>query len=697
MPAHEDVLTKQEVVELTGWTPRHVERKEKSGELRSRETGHRGNNGKPIKQYFASSLPARFQMKRLQQRLQSQALVPIKQSPTAIATLPAPGSDLTIRAMSSLNDEERRQVETRLQVIGPMIDFQNRTNGSKPVFKTDGGAEITSLSGVVRHLAAISGFSERSIWTWWQRYIDPNGGPAALADRRRSDLNTSRYFSAHRDAGQFAQNKYLNEKLSIRLVHEALLRDWPRLRNHENDAPPSYESLRVYLHGLSPLIVAVAREGERRYKEDFAPFLIRDISAKRPNEYWISDHMIHDVFVYNDGVFGELENGEAFRPVLTCIQDMRSRRILGTAWCVNPSSESISSALRVALRQFGLPQTLYIDNGLDYKKVAGKAWKRPGLSLDCTGVLDRLGIRSQHCLPYHPQSKEIESFFRTYHQRFDVLYRRVGAYSGRSPAARPEACDAAREHHKKLLKQREALRNNGASERDLASALDASPLPRASEFIRCAIQWIEDFNQVFPHSGQGMRKRSPCDVYDAELPPEQRKPVDIVQVAHLFWSRVKRDVKEGGKVRLFNTFYEPADAATYGELQPIVTQQIQVACDPMNVGEAIALTLDDRPLGVLRAQALLVHGATSAAEIRQSLRLRNRAHTAAKQYLAAQERARLRAGDVPELELLSRRAMANVTAEENIHHAFPVLKAVNAPEPRKSLHAGNIADEFEEE
>ena len=53
-----------------------------------------------------------------------------------------------------------------------------------------------------------------------------------------------------------------------------------------------------------------------------------------------------------------------------------------------------------------------------------------------------------------------------------------------------------------------------------------------------------------------------------------------------------------------------------------------VACDPANLGEAIALDLDGRFLGRLRAQKLITRGPTSYEDIRASMRIRQigRAH-----------------------------------------------------------------------
>jgi putative transposase len=677
MSAHADWITKDELLRLTGWDRSTLFRKQASGEVRTR-IAESARNGKPRREYDASSLPAEAQTKRLQQKIAGAPLVLVKASSTAVATLPAPGSDTIIRALATLDAEAKKQAEQRLEIIGPMIDFQNKTNGHKPLFTVGTNHEITSLSGIVKHISATLGYGERTLWNWWNAYKE--GGPGALADRPRSDRNISRFFKDHKQAAEFATNKFLNERLSVRIVHSALLREWNRLQLNAEDAPPSYETVRVFLNGLSPLITAVARQGETVYNNDFAPYLLRDIAKVRVNQYWISDHMAHDVFVRNidlqtgGPVFGELPLNAPFRPWLTCIVDMRSRRVVGSVWCVTPSSNTISSALRSAMRSFGLPAVFYIDNGKDYKKL-GK--REPELSPDAQGVLVRLGVRSQHCLPKHPQSKQIESFFRTVHKQFDVLWP---SYCGSSPADRPEQCALMEREHKKLLAEGRG---------------DESPLPAASDFIQGAAIWLQTFNTTFKHSGQGMNKRTPQQIFDAELPPQKRAPVNPADVAQLFWDRQTRVVSEGGCVQLFNARYEPADAEAAAALMLEIKREVLVACDPLNVGEAIALAQDGRFLGNLRAQELLVHGETSAEQIRASMRARRNVLHALKHFNASLAHNRALAGDATELEALARRASA-VSAPKPIIHALPVPKAVNA-QPQQRLRAGDIADSFLEE
>jgi hypothetical protein len=191
---HSVWISRKEVEQLTGWTKRTVLRKQASGELKNRPA-QRVGNGKPAREYSAASLPADAQLKLMELKMAAGALVPVKQSITAVPTLPEPKSDKVVRALESLDDEARAQAQQRLKVLAPMIDFVNRTNGYKPLFRAASGEEFTSLSSIILHLVDVTGYSERTIREWWKRY--KNDGPGALTDRARSDAGKSRFFQQH--------------------------------------------------------------------------------------------------------------------------------------------------------------------------------------------------------------------------------------------------------------------------------------------------------------------------------------------------------------------------------------------------------------------------------------------------------------------------------------------------------------------
>jgi putative transposase len=341
------------------------------------------------------------------------------------------------------------------------------------------------MSSLADYLADQHHVSPRTLWNWYIQYR--KRGYAGLVDRARSDKGKSRFFRTHPALRAFVENKYLRERLSIRLVYEALLRDMPTAERGCRK-PPSYSAVRCYLTKLPKPLLILSREGKRQFQERCEPYLLTDFESLRPNQIWVSDHGQHDVWVRNDRFSGISANA-AVRPWLTAVLDMRSRKIVGTAWSANPSSHTISSALRMAIENFGIPQTLMIDNGKDYEKIG-----RIAFSHECSGVLVRLGIKPQYCLPRHPQSKLIESWFGTVRKRFDCLWP---SYCGSSPKNRPEPCADALKEHQAFLKGKRK----------------SSPLPLASEFLAAAQQWIEEYNSQHPHTGRGMRGRTPDEVF----------------------------------------------------------------------------------------------------------------------------------------------------------------------------------------
>src|SRR5579884_88591 len=688
--AHEILLTLEEVAAATGWSTSTIQRKERANELRSKKTGKRGRNGLPIKRYIASSLPSDKYLPLLKQQVSAQvsSLVLVKKSDSAVPKILQP----TDPAKVEMTKEEMDQANYRWDILSPMIAFENATNGHKPLFRDGSGREFTSLREIARFSSAQGGIPERTLWRWWGRLR--KSGWAGLVDKTRDDSGKSRYFTQHKEAAGYALNKYLHEKLSIRHTYDLMRQEWPRLRNNEQDELPTYETLRSFLRERLPEAVSIAnREGESAYNTHVAPFILRDPTALRPNQYWVADHMRHDVRcanydpATNSAKFGDAPKFAPMRLWLTCITDMRTRAVVGSSWCVDPSSHSIASALRMAITKYGVPEFFYCDNGEDFKKISKGGRrdyfgdkKRPELDRASMGLLLRLGVKVSACLPYNAQAKPIESFFRTVHKRFDKLW--TPYYCGESPAQRPEECSEALALHKKLMK--------------LGSPQD-SAMPDAAEFLRMANHWLEvDFNERWEHSGRGMNGRSPNKVFETLLPVAQRKPLDFSEAPELFWDRQKRTVGEGGTVQLFNQQYRPADPESYAamlcELRRDTKRELMIACDPLNVGYAVALSPTGEVLARMIAQELLVQGEpTSQATISAEMKLRRRTFKVLKQVGAMAHRTRELAGDVPAIEQLRRRAIQSAAVP--VVHGVPVPRT-KAPEPDQRLHVDDIAHGF---
>lgn len=726
-------ISKSEVSELTGYSSRHIDRMVDAGTITSRQSSKTLRNGKREREYAVYSLPDDAQKKYFELSLARAASYQLpaisstasSQWPAASGRISTPDGDggrcakvnpisrRTSVVTANVNADEaalrrstnqssivspdgnlqrgifdhspelarpdrvvlpghlQEQANERYQAIAPLLEF---ARGVKQFpFSTLGGKTIRNLDQLAAHIAEEQQTSTRTIWRWYTRY--KNGNSPALANRARSDRGQSRYFEDNPVLRSFAEKKYLSERLSIRMVHEALERECSTRRL---DAP-SYSTVRAYLASLPAALSSFAREGERQYHDRCEMYVLKDYSKKLANDIWVSDHMTHDVFVRNDGFFPDVADGAAIRPWLTAVTDYRTRKVLGFTWCANPSSDSIASAIRMALIQFGKPQEcFYIDNGEDYKSIGRVNEISPELS----GSLERLGIASQHCLVKHPQSKNIERWFRTLHERFDVLWRPF--YSGRSAKDRPEECDEMLKEHNKLLKSGNA---------------EQSPLPLASEFVQAAAFWIAQYNAHHAHTGEAMDGRTPDEVFNAQYPMEQRRLLNDGEVRALdilLRRREKRRVRNGGCIFINSHRYEPVDPASQAAMLLEIEHDVIVACDPANMGEAVACDLDGHYLATLQASKLMEHGPVSRDEVRSSMRQRRLVRRAIKGYVENLIAASYERGEQSELEIL--REGAGLAAKPMRVQRRRALPAVTLPKVASApIGYDRVADSFFEE
>jgi len=360
----------------------------------------------------------------------------------------------------------------------------------------------------------------------------------------------------------------------------------------------------------------------------------------------------------------------------TCIEDMRTRTIVGSVWDVTPSSTTISQALYQAISRFGLPEIFYADNGKDFRKVGG-AYARLPLDLDEDGririnasadaLLLRLGIRPKYCIPRHPQSKQVESYFSTVSKRFDVLFG--NSYAGRKPSLRPDACREAEQMHHEFL----------------AGKRETTPLVPLSYLIRLHRQWTEEFNRDHAHSGHGMDGRAPYQVMDELMPAAERRIPDMATLVPLFWSQKELTVNNC-QVTFERFDYEgvtPEDAA---QMYLANGQKILVRRNPENVASAIACTSNGEYLAQLRCKQLVervvdvTDSPVTERAIKHVSRLRAKMYRATKQFWNV-----VGQGVPTELELLDERSRISTAATDSPLKLGPVVIPLTAAaESRKS-------------
>lgn len=556
-------LSVDQVRELTGWHPQHVRKLASVGKIKAQIAESRGRNGKQEREYLLSSLPTAAQVKYARNSVTETAIVPAQTLPLFAAV----SEPFANAGVTSLPEELQGQAKQRFEAIQPLLDF--RKNHRSQIRVSDGRV-ISNLNDLAEYIAAQQNppVTVRTLWRWHELFLGKRqkdgtrvgGGYAKLADRGRKDKGQRKFFGKHLLAMTFIEGKYLREGLSFQASWGALVREWPKLE--EKGEPPSYATVRNYLRKLPSPLKVLAREGKRAYESKCSPFVQR--GPVPVMDWWVADHRVFDVMVRNS-VFAELPGDKAYRIWMTAIFDWGSRKLVGFCFAPTPSSRTISSALRMAILNHGMPRNFYWDNGEDFKKVR-RDIEAITLSDAATALLARDSVGVTTALPFHPRSKPIESWFAGWSKQYDPIWR--PAYLGNKPGNRPESADLAQKLHEEFL----------------AGKRLESPLPTDALFLTATIQWIEEYNDK-PLDTLGGRR--PNDVMERERPDRSRVPVNPRLLDILFCERVSRTVTQGGCVRVDNMMYEPTEESLCA-MHALSDQEVIVVRDPYNLQEATA-------------------------------------------------------------------------------------------------------------
>jgi len=357
----------------------------------------------------------------------------------------------------------------------------------------------------------------------------------ALTPDYGNNLGACHVFS--REAIDYAKKLYASQAhLNLsdvyqNTVNEGLIQGWKL---------GSYDTLKRSINKeMDANLKTLARKGAKRYQADCELKILRDYREIWPNFMWCGDHHIFDVFVKAPG-------GKVLRPWLTAWMDMASRSFMG--WCISfaPNSRTIALALAHGIArkedknfpQHGVPSSVYIDNGKDYRskylngeeiKIGQidypeiierfaalgidpfyidltydpheKAWvKKRGRqnltvrSIRVGGVYARLNIHQRYAIAYHPWSKPIERAFRNVVQQFS---RQQPGWCGSGHEQRPEK---------------------------LTWEIKRGLLLSYPEFCERFYQWVVNCYHKSPHTGHGMEGRSPDQAFLAFGVPELVDP-----------------------------------------------------------------------------------------------------------------------------------------------------------------------------
>ncbi|MGC3961921.1 MAG: hypothetical protein QM803_00990 [Rhodocyclaceae bacterium] len=160
------------------------------------------------------------------------------------------------------------------------------------------------------------------------------------------------------------------QKPSIERAYEKACAQWPIGER------PSVHQVRRWLTKLGYVARHTGRMGSRELKT-VRPFIRRDFSALEPNDVWTADGHTFDAEVQHP------LTGRPFRPEITTVADVATRRIVGWSIDLAESSFAVIDALRNGVERCGVPAVLYVDNGSGYRNAL--------VADEAVGLVGRLG------------------------------------------------------------------------------------------------------------------------------------------------------------------------------------------------------------------------------------------------------------------------------------------------------------------
>lgn len=243
------------------------------------------------------------------------------------------------------------------------------------------------------------------------------------------------------------------------------------------------------------------------------------------------------------------------------------------------NSQGVCSLLRRCLLDFGMPETLKMDNGADYT------------SVQVTTVIHDLHIVPEYCAPFHPEQKpHIERFFKT----FQRSLKRLSGFIGHSVADR-KAIESQRSFAERISRKK----GDSTSLRD-AVELNYTP----EEFQAYCDLWCPDVYGERRHSSLGM---SPNEAAARQMGAEgtvrrieNERALDILLMP-LAGNGGIRTVRKKGISAAGGTYTAPELGAYDG-------QDVLVRMDEDNAGYIHVFTLDG--LYICRAEDPALTGAS---------------------------------------------------------------------------------------
>jgi putative transposase len=530
------LLSPKEVADLLGISKQAVSKKIENGEIAAIEDNSGNKKGGRAGKHLMiplTSLPPKAQKKYLAKH----------HKPSDIK------EEIEAKPYEEFTDQEREQIAFWKKCLTDWQKF--RSQGGKKTERDEQFVELWNIQQPEYELSIPTLYRKQKMW---QKL-----GDIALVDKR-GGWNRGQSEIPEIAWAVFEQ-LYLDEgRPSISYIYK-LVCIWAK-----NEMPgilplPSYETFQRYVKNIPLPVLRLFRYGEKDYYDKAAPYILRKYEELQSNEIWVADNHEIDVIV-------ERKNGSHYRPWITAYQDVRSRKIVGYCISDKPSSDTNLYALRKGILKYGIPGTVYTDNGMDFlvTDIAGrgrrKTRKKDEGEHQPPPIFDRLGIEMLNAKVRNARAKIVERAFLDFKNEFSRICR---TYTGGNVTERPESL-------KHTLK-------------------DGKLVIAEEQFHDDFNKFIEGWFNFQPHSGQGMNGKHPNQVFAENLHVKRTATEEDLNLMLMRSTRMLKVNRMGVAITMYGEkfFYSHDDL-----IAKYQGQSVYLRFDPENMGQVRVYDQQDR-------------------------------------------------------------------------------------------------------
>lgn len=410
-----DYLSVNQVAELKNISIRAVQKSISDGKLAC--SVEINDKNRPKYMIPISSLPADLQAKYYNQRRQEAGLEPVK-------TEEKKSSNIVKKAFEDFSEAERDEI-TKWTCI--LQEWQNCR--AKFVKKTEADKLFLTKFKLENPDTPIS------MDILYRKYEAYKSGDLEGVLGKRGGANKGAS-TIPEEVWDYFRYLYLSEnKPTVSRCYELTV-DWTKDFHPELvTAIPHERSFRRHIKSDIPQAVLIyMRDGDKAMKDKCLPYIGRMYDNLHANDVWIADNHTLDIQSY-DG------NGTVHRLYLTAFLDAKSGVLVGWNICDSPNSQSTILALRHGIKRFGIPKTVYFDNGREFlvHDIGGKGHRTRKSDEDIIEpptILQRLGIEMRNAIVRNAKAKPIERTFSTVTMQFSRMFE---GYCGGTIMQRPES------------------------------------------------------------------------------------------------------------------------------------------------------------------------------------------------------------------------------------------------------------------